>query len=170
MKFLIKYFVSILLFPFIAAFASSSKPVELSCCYLQMGVGPLPLPVPNFGVGYRCQHGHHGYDLSLQVATVVSITGVKGNALYHYYFKPNLNSQFYVGGGIGAGYLFVQAHNSAHTALISPELVFGKTYLNKNNARRFVQAQVSFPTYEWDHSPHCFVLIPLVVFSYGIGF
>ena len=44
---------------------------QTSCCciensfgYLNVGVGPLPELVPSFGIGYRAQKDHHGFDLS----------------------------------------------------------------------------------------------------------
>jgi hypothetical protein len=143
--------------------------------YLDIGVGPLPLPLPSFGVGYRSQLQHHGYDLSLQVSTVVFVTQVKSNFLYHYYFKPNLNSQFYAGGGLGMSGLF---GHKIHNCIVcfSPELVVGKEYKNESGDRRFAQVQISWPTYSFKHFfdrnfSDCQVLyMPLVVFSYGIGF
>ena len=109
------------------------------------------------------------YDVSLQVSTIVVVTQVKTNFLYHHYFKPSLTSEFYVGGGIAPGCIF-----SSDRALLtlSPEFVFGKQYRNENGDFRFFQLQASFPTFSiaGDKPDNPVFLFPLVTISYGIGF
>ena len=169
MKLMTKCFISLFLFSITTAFAS--EPVQNSYGYMGIGVGPLPLPLPNFAVGFRQQQNHHGCDFSAQVATLVFVTEIKGSALYLYYFKPNLNSQFYAGGGVALSYL--SAHGldgNSGAALVAPEFVFGKEYLNESNDRRFVQVQIDWPTSDLSHFPRHTTLMPLVIFSYGIGF
>lgn len=133
--------------------------------YVGAGVGPLPLPLPVFMAGYRTQTGHHGADLSLQASTIVVITELKTNFLYHYYFNPSLTSEFYVGGGIGTSILFGSKRSGV---FFSPEFVFGKQYRNESNDLRFFQLQISFPTIAY--SDERISLFPLVTLSYGIGF
>jgi hypothetical protein len=143
--------------------------------YGSLGLGPFPIPIPVFGVGYRTQSGHHGGDFSLQASTIVVTTQVKASLLYHYYFKPDYCSQFYLGGGVGPSIMF---GSGDHAVLLSPELVFGKQYRNESDDLRFFQAQVSFPTFALSHdhhhhhrNHHCHILkFPLVVLSYGIAF
>jgi hypothetical protein len=139
------------------------EPVRDSFGYMGIGIGPLPFLVPSFSVGYRTQNGHHGADVSAYVSTVVAITQLKTSALYHYYFKPNPCSQFYVGGGLGVSTLFHRA------VYFSPELAFGKQYINDAGDTRFFQAQISWPTFNTSR-PHRPFYMPLVVFSYGIRF
>lgn len=135
--------------------------------YVGIGVGPLPVPVPFFSTGYRIQTGHHGADMSLQVATIIALNQFKTNFLYHHYFKPHLSSEFYVGGGIGTSYLW---GSSYHRGLLSPELVFGKQYRNESGDLRFFQLQTSFPTFSWGQHHNRLCYYPLVTISYGIGF
>lgn len=158
---------------FSIATASSFANETCDCCcaepirdrfnYVDIGVGPLPIPFPYFGIGNRAQNDCHGRDFSLQVATIGVFTQVKASALYLHYFHPNLYSQFYAGGGIGISGLF--SHRKAEIAG-SPEFVFGKQYINCQGDTRFFQMQTSFPTFT-HHRPF---YMPLVVFSYGIGF
>jgi hypothetical protein len=154
--------------------------------YVTLGLGPVPIPLPLFGVGARQQWHHHGIDLSLQATTLIEFTPVKASALYNYYFKPNPASQFYLGLGAGAGYVFGGWHGANWFA--SPELVLGKQYRNESKDTRFFQAQISFPTIGWSdeydykfnghyHESHRtgkkeadVSWFPLVVFTYGIGF
>jgi hypothetical protein len=148
-----------------AAEQEAPKPVYDHSGYFDVGLGPFPIPLPVFGIGQRMQWDHHGMDLHLLVSTIVAITEVKGTAMYLYYFKPSLASQFYVGGGLGAGGLFPNNHSHAKF-LFSPEVVLGKQYTNEAGDKRFFQTEISWPTLG-SHHPFYF---PLVVFSYGIMF
>ncbi len=141
--------------------------VTSSLGYMDIGLGPVPIPLPNFGLGYRFQSDHNGMDLSLHAMTVVAITQLKATALYQYYFKPNLNSQFYVGGGAGVSDIF---NRKKHYFVISPEFVFGKQYRNEANDTRFMQVGISWPTMNLTGHDHRLMKYPLVVFSYGIMF
>ena len=134
---------------------------------MSIGLGPAPIPLPNFGLGYRAQSGHNGVDVSLNAMTVVAVTQLKATALYQYYFKPDLNSQFYVGGGLGLSDIFGSGH---HCMAISPEFTFGKQYRNEAKDTRFMQVGVSWPTVNLSGQSRHFLKYPLVVFSYGIMF
>jgi len=156
-------------------FASTSEKVCSSFGYMNVGLGPFPLPLPIFGLGYRAQRHQHGFDISLQVSTIVMLTHIKGSLLYQHYFRPSFQSQFYIGGGLGVSGLFGTYGNDAIGA-VSPEFVFGKQYLADTGGRRFFQMQVSWPTCGFEEfskrsfSKREFFYYPLVVFSYGVGF
>jgi hypothetical protein len=141
------------------------KPIYDHSGYIDIGLGPFPIPIPVFGLGQRIQWNHHGMDLHMLVSTIVAVTEVKGTAMYLHYFKPSLASQFYAGGGLGAGGLF-NNHHSRAKFLLSPEIVLGKQYINEAGDKRFFQTEISWPTLG-NHKPFYF---PLVVFSYGFMF
>jgi hypothetical protein len=149
-------------------------PVEDHFTYFSIGVGPLPVLLPVFGLGYRSQWDHHGLDVSASASTIVFATQVKLSALYNYYFKPCLSSQMYVGGGVGPSVVFMQHEDPVYT--ISPEFVIGKEYRNESNDVRFLQAQISFPTVssrsDWDLRRHRadVLYFPMVTLSYGFGY
>jgi hypothetical protein len=152
------------------------EPVVQNVNYVSLGLGPMPILLPVFGIGHRIQNGHHGADLSLQATTVVALTQLKASLLYQYYFKPSLASEFYVGGGVSPGVVF---GSGEHAILLSPEFVFGKQYRNESHDLRFFQAQVSFPTWAFDDTYSCYyhrkssvgcLKLPLVVLTYGLGF
>jgi hypothetical protein len=128
--------------------------------------------MPLFGVGGRYQHNHHGFDGSLQFFTLgASFTIARENFDYLYYFKPNLQSQFYVGGGIAVTEMI--SHRDFQ-ALLSPQLVFGKQYTNSTGGVRFFQVQID-PAFlnlnkvRKKNKYHVGVF-PAVVFSYGVCF
>jgi hypothetical protein len=117
-----------------------AAPVETSCGYVSLGLGPFPLPLPLFGVGGRYQKGHHGFDGSIQFISFGNgLTLVKENLDYVHYFKPNLASQFYVGGG----FAFTEVWSHGHIqAFLSPQVILGQQYTNKAGDVRFFQAQI----------------------------
>jgi hypothetical protein len=149
-----------------AADTKQDVPVRSSLSYGSIGVGPLPIPLPVFGIGHREQYGHHGFDVNVQATTVVSATLVKGKLFYNYYFNPNLKSQFYTGIGVGVGGIFC---NGFHP-LASPEFVIGKQYKTDAGNTSFFQMEVSFPTFSRHNFPNHSCKFPMVVFSYGLCF
>lgn len=135
--------------------------------YVSMGAGPLPFPIPLFGIGGRFQHGHHGADLSIQGVTFGSgFSILKENVDYLYYFKPKLASQFYMGAGVSATEFF--SHGKVSTTL-SPQFLFGKQYTNENQDVRFFQAQIE-PVFFSLKGHHRMTTFPSVILSYGICF
>ncbi len=152
--------------------------------YVSLGVGPLPILVPNFALGYRTQWDHHGQDISLSLNTVYYATQLKAAWLYHYYFTPNVHSQLYAGAGLGVAGLYENLHgrhadkkwSHKYNLCLSPEFVVGKKYTNETGANRFVQMQLTWPVYHPNQISHREGLrgkvfwYPLVVLSYGLGF
>lgn len=163
--------------------------VENSFGYLSVGVGPLPELIPSFGIGYRAQKEHHGFDLSGSIAKTWIQTTTRASVLYNYFFQPNLESEFYAGLGVGIKGVHekTESINNSHVA-VYPELVFGKQYKNETNCQRFFQMQIGFPVFAldkivkktWTHRKSSYSFsyptsyktsyIPEVIFSYGIGF
>ncbi|MBM3198165.1 MAG: hypothetical protein FJZ58_02775 [Chlamydiae bacterium] len=135
--------------------------------HVDLGLGPCPVPLPSFALGHRNQWNHHGLDVSLSVTTVVAATQLKFTPMYLYYFTPNLQSEFYMGFGLGTS---VAMAGQTFLAL-SPEFVMGKEYRTEAGSRRFFQTSISFPTFAFGGGNDEGVLyFPLVVFSYGICF
>jgi hypothetical protein len=149
-----------------------AAPVVASYGYVSLGLGPFPIPFPLFGVGGRYQNGHHGFDGSIQfISFGRGFTLVKENLNYLYYFKPNLASQFYVGGGVGITEFLSDGHLQA---FLSPQVIVGKQYTNKDGGVRYFQAQID-PVFlnlnKVYKKGRCSVgTYPAVVLSYGICF
>lgn len=142
--------------------------IRSSYGYLGLGLDPAPIPLPIFSGGWRMQSGHNGLDLSLDLMTLGSITGVQENIAYLHYFKPNLASQFYVGGGIGITEVFSRYRPVAYTA---PQFIFGKQYTNEAGDTRFFQAKIEWPIVPLTASSGRHIgKYPLVTVSYGICF
>lgn len=135
-----------------------STHVKQSYGYFSVGLDSFPLPMPSFVGGYRAQSGYNGLDVSLQLKTVLSVNELKANLFYLHYFKPNRDSQFYVGGGVAPSCVFGLDYLFGLRPLISPELVLGKQYRNKRDKLRFFQIQIGFLPMSGSH------------LSYGFGF
>jgi hypothetical protein len=142
--------------------------VEASYGYYCAGLGPLPLPAPLVGVGRRYQNGHHGFDGSLQVSSFFLLVNMaKINANYLYYFNPNLKSQFYLGAGVGlAGVAMLS--NDPKRLYLSPQLVVGKQYTNKEGSFCHLQAEIT--TINLDLTRNHPAFFPAVILSYGVSF
>jgi hypothetical protein len=110
-------------------------------------------------VGGRYQNGHHGFDGSLQASSLLFFNFVKVNANYLYYFKPNLDSQWYIGAGAGLTQPFSSLSARRPAVYVSPQLVVGKQYANEHGSLRHFQAEIS-----WLDE------FPVAVISYGISF
>ena len=139
--------------------------VQMAYPYVSLGLGPAPIPLPIFGAGYRVQRGHHGFDTSVNVATIHWATAVKASALYHYYFKPNPAAQFYAGVGPAVGVGFADRHTGVGGAA---EFAFGKQYTSDTGNIRYLQADIDFPVV-LGRKPFV-IAVPIVVLKYGIGF
>jgi hypothetical protein len=159
--------------------APAVEPAENTCgrasdFYASIGVGPLPVLLPVFGIGFRENWNHHGFDVSAQVATIVKATGVRMNLLYSYVIHPNPKGQTYVDFGAAVGSVF---HKGFAGMFTSPELVVGRQWKNKSNEKRFCQAEISFPNFSWEYKHHenkfdrhDVLYFPVVTISYGFLF
>lgn len=141
--------------------------------YFDMGIGPLPLLIPTFGIGGRSQYKHIGGDLSLDVSTIYYVTSVKLTPSILYYPSVNLNSQFYAGLGAAFTGYFSNKENLKRSAIcFSPELIFGKKYKNNEGKNRFFETRIGFPTIGrgLKKKEKKVIYYPIVYFKYGIAF
>ncbi len=149
-----------------------AAPVVASFGYVSFGLGPFTLPLPSFGIGGRYQNGHHGFDGSIQfISFGKGFESTKENLDYLYYFKPNLDSQFYVGGGVGITEIWSRGHIQV---LLSPQVILGQQYTTKAGSVRYFQAQIDPVFLDLNHvykkGRSRVGAFPAVVLSYGICF
>ena len=145
----------------VSAQITEPEKVKQSFSHFDLGLGTLPYPVPTLIVGHRNQWHHHGLDLSLRFSTFLIVSDIAGTASYLYYFRPDQKSQMYFGTGVGLNEV-ITIFGHGHF-FVSPELTFGKEYLNKNGNKRIIQAQIGLVSFEKQ-------LVPWIVVSYGFGF
>jgi hypothetical protein len=130
--------------------------------------------VPVFGIGHREHWNHHGFDLSLQAATLVRVTALRANLFYSYLFNPNPKGQTYLNLGAALGSVF---HRGFEGLTASPEVAVGRSWSNLSNEKRFCQAEIAFPNFSWKykHAEKKFdrdhlLYLPVVSVSYGFLF
>ena len=155
--------------------------VEASYGYVNFGLGlfPLPMgwrtivvPIPLLGVGGRYQKGQHGFDGSFQFISFKGFdTLQKKISTTFIQFKPNLASQWYVGGGVGVTQIWSRGHI---TPFLAPQMILGKQYTNKAGSARYFQAQIDPVSLDLKHTykkGHPLIYpFPVIVLSYGICF
>ncbi|GAB5411368.1 MAG: hypothetical protein ChlgKO_04820 [Chlamydiales bacterium] len=145
-----------LLLAFIGAFsiASASEEQENKYANDSFLYGELGTSIPTgqegllpvFGLGFRGQSGHNGFDINAKGTVFGDLQTVKGSLSYLYYLKPNLQGQFYAGLGAGLKQTFDRtaiAQENQDRLTLSPELTFGKQYITNGGGRRFFQAQIT---------------------------
>src|SRR5438270_12972495 len=76
--------------------------------YIDVGVGCYAFPM--IGLGHRVQSQKHGFDVSVQFATLIVSSQVKASFLYHYFPNPAPGDQFYLGAGLGLSGFFLTEH------------------------------------------------------------
>ncbi len=146
--------------------------------YVNLGVGPLPFPLPTLGFGYRTQNDRHGMDLSaagVMVAFDRAALKLSGRCLF--YFSPNELKQFYGGIGPAASVIFAPSASSSWAGLgLSPEFVFGHEHLCCKGTKRFWEIVIDFPTlasnthiYKWGNGGNL-IYFPYIYAQYGWGF
>jgi hypothetical protein len=138
---------------------NSSEIVNTSNIYLALGFG-FP-GFPSYQFGYRSQHNHAGLNISLQLGSfIIMPLYLKTDILHLYFPKPNVARQKYFGFGLG----YTLTPFGRDDQFISPEFVYGLQYQTKNEKKRFIQGQLSWPLFGFRGS---IKIVPLVSISYG---
>lgn len=158
------------------------EPVEESFGYVHMGLGPAPLPLPDFGIGFRKQSHNWGYDVVFELWTIYALTSLKLTPSVLYYSRPDTSSQFYSGFGLANSYLIPKGNSSNRivsesTYALAPQFIFGKKYKNENGEDRFFQVTVDWPTHTFkqdfirrDFGTAQTLYFPIVYLKYGVAF
>lgn len=146
---------------------------EPVCCetsqafnYWNAGVGPLLL-VPNVGVGRRQLNEHYGWDISLNVGSVVYVTTVQVIADALYIPCPQAKNPLYLGLGVAVGGAF--GSNMA-TGAVAPDFLIGKELSNDEDGKTFIEAHIQTPTWAFGHGKKGKTHFPLVTMKYGMSF
>ncbi len=167
-----------------------------SLWYLRLGYGAMwgasPTGGPGFGLGYRYELDSLALDLSFNFITAddddpntadVGLTGSWAKLMAHYFFDPQGNGSFYLGGGASwGGTATSTSTTTAGTTTTSTysgsglqgEVAAGFEFLRASTIRMFAELDVTLPFYtarpvfgstatnsEW---------VPSIFASVGIGF
>lgn len=132
--------------------------------------------LPNFGIGARYQKGHYGFDVSLNLGSLVfvSCASVKGMVLFYPY--PEKLHQFYYGIGPGLGYqergipMGLPFGGAGYAWWnVNIEGVLGYEFRHSAHFKTFIQLEVSQPVYQFG-GKYRGSYMPGVAIMGGIGF
>lgn len=146
--------------------------------YVNLGLGPLPFPVPTLGFGYRTQNDRRGIDINGSCVIVApERVALKLAGRVMFYFNPNEVKQYYAGIGPALSPVFSPFNSSSWAGLgISPEILIGREHLSSGGKKRFWEIVIDFPTfasnsnaYKWGDEGHL-IYFPYVYVQYGWGF
>lgn len=151
---------------------------EMNCCepaihssysYLDLGVGPIPLPALTVGAGRRTVIGEKtALDLGVECNIFFFINSLKGYANHLWYFNQKPYSQFYIGlGGTLGGVMYLFGYYGCGLqGYAAPNVILGKEFLNCKGKKRFFQIETMYPIYTFRK----FENIGGVTIKYGFAF
>lgn len=144
-------------------FGSIEPSTSDSFSYRTIGMGPLPMPMLNIGIGKRLIFKvRSAIDLNVSGSTLVLVNTLQGSISRLWYSS----SQYYLGlgGTLGAGFL----SSLFPFCYAAPALTFGKEFFNSSGCKRFFQIEAMFPVFILNIKET--KLIPGVTVKYGIAF
>ena len=145
-----------------------AEPTKDHFFYINMGATYY---VPTVGLGWRGQKGHWGFDCNAKVSWLLLPISYQGNAALLYYHRPNPEGQLYAGLGISGMVPIFGFFPSDNRSFVGPLLIFGKSYSNNNFNRRFWQFNIeAYPNKRYRFDRVKKQIMPVVSFSYGVGF
>ncbi len=169
--------IFLILFCIVALYGEESKPqkkVTDQFVYLDLGLGPVPIIIPQFGMGYRLQSGSSGLNVGIRGSSIVEASEVKLNTNYLYYIHPNREKQNYIGVGLSSGLLFLKKNFRDQHGFWGTNLLIGKEYISDTGGKRFFEADITWPIYGTRRGKEItdgkMFWFPCVIFSYGWGF
>jgi hypothetical protein len=146
---------------------------EPECCemaqtfnYWNAGVGPIIL-IPNVGIGRRYFSDHYGWDISLNVGSVIYATSVQIMADALYIPNPQASNPLYLGAGVAFGGAF---GSRFAIGAVAPDLLIGKELSNDEYGKTFIEAHLQVPTWAFGHRKKESIYFPLVTIKYGMSF
>lgn len=135
--------------------------------YWNAGVGPLLL-IPNVGIGRRHLNDHKGWDISLNVGSVIYATTVQIMANALYIPNPQAPNPLYLGAGVALGGAFVGSRFAV--GAVAPDFLIGKELTNDESGKTFIEAHVQIPTWTFGRDVKDRTHFPFMTIKYGMSF
>jgi len=140
--------------------------IDSSFSYRTIGIGPIPIPALNLGIGRRIKGGRYAGDFTVNLATlgIVNALQVYANGLCYIHQKPSAHT--YIGAGASAAVAF-SFPEASYSGYIAPNILGGREFINADGNRRFFQVEVLVLPFDIYSSN---LILPLVTLKYGIAF
>lgn len=159
----------------------ASQEKRSSLYYVKLGVAHPPGNssgiLPNFGIGARFQRDDYGFDLSLNLSSIVFTNYASLKGMFLLYPYPEKKHQLYFGLGPGIGYHLRSVPMGAPFGSASSEWgnmtlegVLGCEFRHTHHFKTFIQLELSQPVFGFGgHGHHCGYK-PGVALIGGFGF
>ncbi|NGX39986.1 MAG: hypothetical protein KR126chlam1_01326 [Chlamydiae bacterium] len=140
--------------------------LDSSFWYRTVGIGPIPIPALNLGIGRRIKRERYAGDFTMNLATLglVNALQVYANGLCYVHQKPSAHT--YIGAGASAAVAFSFPELS-YTGYIAPNILGGREFIDRDGNRRFFQVEVLILPFGIYSST---LILPVVTLKYGIDF
>lgn len=157
----------LLFFLLVSSTVHADQENRSSLYYVKLGVthptGDSSGILPSFGLGTRFQNDYYGFDLSVNLASIIFINYASLKGLVLFYPRPEKRNQLYLGIGPGLGYHltsvplggpFGGATNEYGSVTL--EGVVGYEFRHTSHFKTFIQLELSQPTFGFGrHAHHC---------------
>lgn len=154
-----------------------------SLYYMKLGVINPPgdefgyYYVPDFGIGARFQRDYYGFDLSVNLGSIVFLNYASIKGIFLCYPQPEKRDQLYFGLGPGIGYQLTavpmgQPFGCATTEYgnVTLEGALGYEFRHARHFKTFIQLELSQPTLGFGRQGHCCSYKPGTALTGGFGF
>lgn len=170
-----------LLFLLISSILHADQEKRSSLYYVKLGAthpaGDSSGILPNFGLGARFQRDYYGFDLSVNLGSVVFINYASLKGIFLFYPRPGKRHQLYFGLGPGIGYHLTSVpvggpFGSATTKCgnVTLEGVLGYEFRHAHHFKTFIQLELSEPTFGFGRHRHHCGYKPGIAIIGGLGF
>ncbi|NGX39987.1 MAG: hypothetical protein KR126chlam1_01327 [Chlamydiae bacterium] len=121
--------------------------LDSSFSYWTVGIGPLPIPAFNLGVGARAKKDRFGADVSLNLATVGIVNALRAsaNGLCYVHQTPSAHTYVGLGASVGGIWGFSSLFTGGFEGYFAPNFICGREFLNHEGKRRFFQVEALYP-------------------------
>jgi len=148
--------------------------MQSSYTYGTIGLSPLPIPAPTFGLGRRAMLGKAtALDFGAEWATLIYYNLFSGYANGLLYFKRKPTSQVYMGlgGTIGMLHSADRLYSNTHgLGYATPNLILGREFLTRKGRRMFFQIDTKYPLFLFSGSDRGFLNWGFLDLKWGIAF
>jgi len=143
--------------------------LDSSFSYWTVGIGPLPIPAFNLGVGARAKRDRFAGDFALNLATVGIVNALRASANGLLYVHQTPSAHTYVGLGASVGVLWGLTYSMRGVeGYFAPNFICGREFLNHEGKRRFFQVEALYPVKGF--SSGRWVNFAFFTLKYGIAF
>lgn len=162
-------------------YADADQEKRSSLYYVKLGAihppGDSSGILPSFGLGARFQRDYYGFDLSVNLGSVVFVNYASLKGVFLFYPRPEKKHQLYYGFGPGIGYHLTSVplggpfgSASSECGNMALEGILGYEFRHSDHFKTFIQLELSQPIFGFGGHGHRCGYKPGVALIGGFGF